>query len=140
MGLSTVAVYSTADTDSLHVKFADESVCIGPPSPRESYLNIHSILSAAEVTGADAVHPGYGFLSENSQFARACAEMGITFIGPAADAIEQMGNKVLAKKTAAAAGVPLLPSLTIVDAEGRTLSDDQVKSQADEIGYPVLIK
>src|SRR4051812_20087768 len=93
LGLSTVAIYSTADSDSLHVKFADESVCVGPPAARESYLNMHAILAAAEVTGADAIHPGYGFLSENAQFAKACAEMGITFIGPSSDAIERMGNK-----------------------------------------------
>jgi len=140
MGLSTVAVHSTADTNSLHVKFADESVCIGPPAPRESYLNMHALLSAAEVTGADAVHPGYGFLSENAQFARACEEMGLTFIGPSADAIESMGNKVRAKETVAAAGVPLLPSVKLVDSSGKPLSERDVKERAKEIGYPVLIK
>lgn len=140
LGISTVAVYSTADADSLHVKFADESVCIGPPQPRESYLNVHALLSAAELAGADAIHPGYGFLSENAQFARACAEMGIHFIGPSPDAIHRMGNKIVAKETVAAAGVPLLPSVKVVDPDGKWLSDDSVKKKAKEIGYPVLIK
>lgn len=140
LGLSTVAVHSTADTGSLHVKFADESVCIGPPSPRESYLNMHALLSAAEVTGADAVHPGYGFLSENAQFARACEEMGLTFIGPSADAIERMGNKIRAKETVAKAGVPLLPSLKLFDDAGKFLTEREIKERAHEIGYPVLIK
>jgi acetyl-CoA carboxylase biotin carboxylase subunit len=140
LGLSTVAVYSTADADSLHVKFADESVCIGPPSPRESYLNIHALLSAAEVTGADAVHPGYGFLSENAQFARACKEMGLTFIGPSPDAIERMGHKIVAKETVQAAGVPLFPSVKVVDSKGRPRTEGDLKKKVDEIGYPVLIK
>jgi acetyl-CoA carboxylase biotin carboxylase subunit len=140
LGLSTVAVYSTADADSLHVKFANESVCIGPPSPRESYLNIHALLSAAEVTGADAVHPGYGFLSENAQFARACKEMGITFIGPSPDAIERMGHKVVAKETVQSAGVPLFPSVKLTDSKGRVREDSDLKARVEEIGYPVLIK
>jgi acetyl-CoA carboxylase biotin carboxylase subunit len=140
LGLSTVAVHSTADADALHVKFADESVCIGPPSPKESYLNMAALLSAAEVTGADAVHPGYGFLSENAEFARACGEMGLTFIGPSADAIERMGNKVRAKETVASAGVPLLPSLKLVSSRGKPLSDVEIREQVNEIGYPVLIK
>ena len=140
LGLSTVAVYSTADVDSLHVKFADESVCIGPPTPRESYLNIHALLSAAEVTGADAVHPGYGFLSENAQFGRACQEMGLTFIGPSPDAIERMGNKVQAKETARGADVPLLPSLYLKDADGKVLSESDIRKQVKDIGFPVLIK
>jgi len=134
LGLQTVAVHSTVDADSLHVKFADESVCIGPPSPKESYLNMHALLSAAEVTGADAVHPGYGFLSENSEFAKACERMGLVFIGPPADAIEAMGNKVRAKETVAKAGVPLLPSLKVVDAKGQALSEKQIKEAAEEIG------
>ncbi len=140
LGLKTVAVHSTADTESLHVKFADESVCIGPPSPKESYLNMHALLSAAEVTGADAIHPGYGFLSENSEFARACERMGLVFIGPPADAIEAMGNKVRAKETVAKAGVPLLPSLKVVDSKGQPLSEKAIKEAAEEIGYPILIK
>ncbi|MBN8554241.1 MAG: acetyl-CoA carboxylase biotin carboxylase subunit [Deltaproteobacteria bacterium] len=140
LGLSTVAVYSTADADSLHVKFADESVCIGPPQPRESYLNIHALLSAAEVTGADAVHPGYGFLSENAQFARACADMGLLFIGPSADSIQRMGNKIQAKETVAKAGVPLLPSVKLASSDGKPVSESDVKAQAKEMGYPVLIK
>lgn len=140
LGISTVAVYSTADADSLHAKFADESVCIGPPQPRESYLNVHALLSAAELSGADSVHPGYGFLSENSQFANACKEMGLAFIGPSADAIYRMGNKVVAKETVQKAGVPLLPSVKLVDRDGKWLSDADVKKRAKEVGYPVLIK
>lgn len=140
LGLSTVAVYSTADADSLHVKFADESVCIGPPQPRESYLNVHALLSAAELAGADAIHPGYGFLSENSQFAAACQKMEINFIGPSSEAIYRMGNKVVAKETVQRAGVPLLPSIKLVDADGKWLSEAEAKKRAKEIGYPVLIK
>ncbi|MDB5038819.1 MAG: acetyl-CoA carboxylase, biotin carboxylase subunit [Bacteriovoracaceae bacterium] len=140
LGLATVCVYSTADAESLHVKFADESVCIGPPSPRESYLNIHALLSAAEVTGADAVHPGYGFLSENAQFARACQEMGLTFIGPSPDAIERMGHKIVAKETVHSAGVPLFPSVKLVDSKGKIRSESDLKKKVEEIGYPVLIK
>ncbi len=140
LDLSTVAVYSTADADSLHVKFADESVCIGPPAPRESYLNAHALLSAAEVTGADAIHPGYGFLSENSEFAKACLDMGVTFIGPSPTSIQKMGNKVHAKETLAPAGVPLLPSVKVINKDGKKISDSDLKSRVREMGYPVLIK
>src|SRR6187549_3985494 len=100
LGIKTVAVYSEADADSLHVRFADEDVCIGPPASSGSYLNTHNIISAAEVTDAEAIHPGYGFLSENAQFARVCRQCGITFIGPSPEAIEKMGDKAEAKRTA----------------------------------------
>ena len=109
MGIQTVAVHSTADANAMAVRLADESVCIGPPPGRDSYLNIPSILSAATVTGADAIHPGYGFLSENAQFARMVEEHGFTFIGPKPEHIETMGDKVTAKKTVAALGLPVVP-------------------------------
>lgn len=134
LGISTVAVYSTADADSLHVKFADESVCIGPPTPSKSYLSMPALLSAAEITQADAIHPGYGFLSENAQFARACFEQDVHFIGPSPDVIDAMGNKVRAKEVARQAGVPLLPSVD-------TRQDlTKIKKELKNIGYPVLIK
>ena len=109
MGIKTVAVFSTADRDSLHVRFADEAVCIGPPPSRQSYLSIPAIISAAEVTGADAIHPGYGFLSENAEFSRICAEHGIKFIGASAEMINSMGDKATAKETMKKAGVPVIP-------------------------------
>ena len=109
MGIKTVAVYSVADKTSLHVRFADEAVCIGPASGRESYLHFPAIITAAQITGADAIHPGYGFLAENDTFAEICAEIGITFIGPSAHAIRNMGNKSVAKDTMKAAGVPVIP-------------------------------
>jgi len=109
MGIKTVAVYSTADRDSLHVKFADEAVCIGKPQSSESYLNIANIMSAVEITNADAVHPGYGFLAENSRFARICNEHGIKFIGPTPEMINAMGDKITAKETMIKAGVPVVP-------------------------------
>ena len=109
MGIQSVAVYSTADKDSLHVLFADEAVCIGPPASKDSYLNIPNIISAAELTNADAIHPGYGFLSENSRFSAICAEYGIKFIGATADQIDKMGDKAHAKETMKAAGVPTVP-------------------------------
>src|SRR5262245_7862387 len=109
MGIKTVAVHSTADSESLHVKFADESICIGPPQARESYLNIPTLLSAAEVTGADAIHPGYGFLSENAEFAEVCTACGVHFIGPRPAMIKLMGNKVRAREAMREAGLPLLP-------------------------------
>jgi acetyl-CoA carboxylase biotin carboxylase subunit len=136
LGLSTVAVYSTADADALHVKFADESVCIGPPQASESYLHMPALLSAAEITGADAVHPGYGFLAENATFARACEEMGLTFIGPSPDVIDQMGHKIRAKEIAQKAGVPTLPSLKV----NAQMSEKEILSGLEKIGYPVLIK
>ncbi|NVB82041.1 MAG: acetyl-CoA carboxylase biotin carboxylase subunit, partial [Kofleriaceae bacterium] len=109
LGLRSVAVHSTADADALHVKFADEAVCIGPPPSRQSYLNVPMIISAAEVTGADAVHPGYGFLSENADFADVCKKCGLTWIGPPPDAMRLMGDKIRARAAMSAAGVPMLP-------------------------------
>jgi len=135
MGIKTVAVYSTADHDSLHVRFADEAVCIGPPPGAESYLNIPAILSVAEITNADAIHPGYGFLAENSKFAKICQENNIKFIGPSAEMIDRMGDKANAKKTMREAGVPTIPgSKDLLEnfQEGIKLSK--------EIGYPVIIK
>lgn len=135
MGIKTVAVYSTADRDSLHVRFADEAVCIGPPPSRDSYLNIPSIISAAEVTNADAIHPGYGFLAENAKFSAICKEYGIKFIGPTADQISAMGDKAAAKATMKAAGVPTIPG-----SEGLLSSAKEGIELAKEIGYPVIIK
>jgi acetyl-CoA carboxylase biotin carboxylase subunit len=135
MGIKTVAVYSTADKDSLHVKFADEAVCIGGPKGQESYLNIPHIMAACEITNADAVHPGYGFLAENSKFAQICADHGIKFIGPTPDMINSMGDKITAKETMIKAGVPVVPG-----SEGLLESIDEAKKLAKEIGYPVIIK
>jgi acetyl-CoA carboxylase, biotin carboxylase subunit len=135
MGIKTVAVYSTADRDSLHVRFADEAVCIGPPPSRQSYLSIQNIISAAEVTGADAIHPGYGFLSENSEFSQICADYGIKFIGATAAQINGMGDKATAKATMIAAGVPVVPG-----SEGLLESVEQGKMLAEGIGYPVIVK
>ena len=135
MGIKTVAVYSTADKDSLHVKFADEAVCIGKPSSADSYLNIPHIMAAAEITNADAIHPGYGFLAENSKFAKICADHGIKFIGPTPDMINSMGDKVTAKETMIKAGVPVVPGV-----EGLLESVDHAKKSAKEIGYPVILK
>ena len=135
MGIRTVAVYSEADQDSLHVKIADESYCIGPAAPNQSYLNIPSIISVAEVAGADAIHPGYGFLAENSKFAEICEANKITFIGPPVNAMEQMGDKATARKTAAKAGVPTVPG-----SEGTISDEKEAKKVADKIGYPVIIK
>lgn len=135
MGIQTVAIHSTADRDSLHVKFADESVCIGPPPSSESYLNIASIMAAAEITNADAVHPGYGFLSENARFSEICDEHGVKFIGPDAEMIRKMGDKMTAKETVVAAGVPVIPG-----SDGLLESVDQAKEIAAKIGYPVILK
>ncbi len=135
MGIKTVAVYSTADKDSLHVKFADEAVCIGPPPSKESYLNIPSIISAAEITNADAIHPGYGFLSENAKFSKICQEHNIKFIGASPEMIGQMGDKATAKATMIAAGVPCVPG-----SEGLLESAAQAKELAPKVGYPVIIK
>ncbi len=135
MGIKTVAVYSTADRDSLHVRFADEAVCIGPPPSRQSYLSIQNIISAAEVTGADAIHPGYGFLSENAEFSQICADYGIKFIGATAEQINGMGDKATAKATMIAAGVPVVPG-----SEGLLESVEQGKKLAVGIGYPVIVK
>src|SRR6185295_4053293 len=135
LGIKTVAVHSTADADALHVKFADEDVCIGPPPSRDSYLNISAVLSAAEITGAEAVHPGYGFLSENAHFAEVCREVGLTFIGPSPDVIRRMGDKAEAIRTVRSAGVPTIPG-----SGGVLEGDDHAREAADRIGYPVLIK
>jgi acetyl-CoA carboxylase biotin carboxylase subunit len=135
MGIRTVAVYSTADRESLHVRFADEAVCIGPPSSAESYLSIPRIMAAVEITNADAIHPGYGFLSENADFAEVCAEYGIKFIGPTPDMIRRMGDKVTAKKTMIKAGVPVIPG-----SEGLITRIDEGKKRAEKIGYPIIIK
>tara|TARA_B100000678_G_scaffold247892_2_gene221406 strand:+ start:212 stop:1561 length:1350 start_codon:yes stop_codon:yes gene_type:complete len=135
LGIQTVAVHSSADQDAMHVRLADESVCIGPPPSRESYLNIHQIVAACEITGADAVHPGYGFLSENAKFADILEAHGLTFIGPTAEHIRLMGDKITAKKTAAELGIPVVPG-----SEGEITTDEDAKTIADEIGYPVIIK
>ena len=135
MGIKTVAVYSTADKDSLHVKFADEAVCVGGPKGQESYLNIPHIMAACEITNADAVHPGYGFLAENAKFAQICADHGIKFIGPTPDMINKMGDKITAKETMIKAGVPVVPG-----GEGLLESVDAAKKLAKEIVYPVIIK
>ncbi len=135
MGIETVAVYSEADRDSLHVRLADESVCIGPASSRESYLSVPRVISAAEITGADAVHPGYGFLSENSQFAEACEASGVVFIGPPADSIRVMGDKSEAKRSMKAAGVPILPG-----SDGILESLDDAVAVAEKIGFPAILK
>jgi len=135
LGIQSVAIYSEADRESLHVKFADQSVCIGPAQPSESYLKIPNIISAALVTGADAIHPGYGFLAENAGFARLVEEQGITFIGPSAEAIENMGDKAVARETMIRAGVTVVPgSDGIVEDTGRALEI------AEKIGYPVIVK
>ena len=135
MGIKTVAVYSTADKDSLHVKFADEAVCIGGPKGVESYLNIPHIMAACEITNADAVHPGYGFLAENAKFAQICADHGIKFIGPTPDMINKMGDKITAKEARIKAGVPVVPG-----GEGLLESVEAAKKLAKEIVYPVIIK
>ncbi len=135
IGLKTVAVYSTADRESLAVRFADEAVCIGPPPSAESYLRVDRIIAAAEVTGADAIHPGYGFLSENAEFAAICADNDIIFIGPSPETISKMGDKSVAKETMRAAGVPVVPG-----SEGEIESVKEGKKIAAEIGYPVMIK
>lgn len=134
MGIATVAVYSEADRDALHVSFADESICIGPAPARESYLNMQAILSAAVLTGAEAIHPGYGLLSENARFARLCAECGIVFIGPPAEVIERMGDKDEARRTMQDAGVPVVPGCDIVQTEEEALAAARL------IGFPLLVK
>ena len=136
MGIRTVAVYSTADKDSLHVKFADEAVCIGKPNSVDSYLNIPHIMAAAEITNADAIHPGYGFLAENAKFAQICTDHGIKFIGPTPDMINAMGDKITAKETMIKAGVPVVPG-----SGGLLESVDQAKDLAkNQVGYPVILK
>ncbi len=135
MGIKTVAVYSTADAESLHVRFADEAVCIGPPASKDSYLKISNIIAAAEITNADAIHPGYGFLSENSRFSKICKEHGIKFIGASCEMIEKMGDKATAKSTMKAAGVPTIPG-----SEGLLASFEDAEKTAKKIGYPVMLK
>jgi acetyl-CoA carboxylase biotin carboxylase subunit len=135
LGVPTVAVHSEADRDSLHVRFADEDVCIGPPQPHASYLNIPRIIAAAEITGADAIHPGYGFLAENPEFAEICERSDIVFVGPTADQIRQMGDKVAARRTMATAGVPVIPGTEEALANPRL-----GRKAAEEIGFPVMIK
>jgi acetyl-CoA carboxylase biotin carboxylase subunit len=135
MGIKTVAVYSTADRDSLHVKFADEAVCIGRPQSGDSYLNIPHLMAAAEITNADAIHPGYGFLAENAKFAQICNDHGIKFIGPTPDMINAMGDKITAKETMIKAGVPVVPG-----GEGLLQSVDEAKGLAKNMGYPVILK
>src|SRR5215510_4638711 len=135
MGIKTVAVYSTADKDSLHVRFADEAVCIGPPPSRDSYLNIPNIIAAAEITNADAIHPGYGFLSENSKFSAICGQHGINFIGATPEQIDAMGDKANAKDTMKKAGVPCIPG-----SDGLLKDIDDAKAIAKKIKYPVILK
>jgi acetyl-CoA carboxylase biotin carboxylase subunit len=135
LGIPTVAVHSTADADAMHVRLADESVCIGPPPARDSYLNVPALLAACEITGADAVHPGYGFLSENARFAEILAEHNVHFIGPRPEHIRLMGDKIEAKRTAKALGIPCVPG-----SEGGVSSDREALAVAREIGFPVLVK
>src|SRR5580704_16878908 len=135
LGIPTVAVHSTADADAMHVRFADESVCIGPPAAKDSYLNIPAILSACEITGADAVHPGYGFLSENARFAEILGEHNVHFIGPKAEHIRIMGDKIEAKRTAKKLGIPVVPG-----SEGGVTSEADALAIGREIGFPLLIK
>jgi acetyl-CoA carboxylase, biotin carboxylase subunit len=135
LGIETVAVHSEADRDSLHVKYADDDVCIGPALSKQSYLNISSIIAAAEITGADAVHPGYGFLAENAHFAEILRECGITFIGPSPEAIRLMGDKAKARETAKNAGTPVLPG-----SDGPVRTSEEAKGVASGIGYPVILK
>ena len=135
LGIKTVAVHSTADADAMHVRFADESVCIGPPPSKDSYLNIPALLAPCEITGAEAVHPGYGFLSENARFAEILAEHNLEFIGPKAEHIRIMGDKIEAKRTARRLGIPVVPG-----SDGGVTDDGEAARISDEIGYPVLIK
>jgi acetyl-CoA carboxylase biotin carboxylase subunit len=135
LGIATVAVYSTADKEAMHVKLADESVCIGPPPARDSYLNVPALVAACEITGADAVHPGYGFLAENARFAEILAEHKIAFIGPKAEHIRLMGDKIEAKRTAARLGIPCVPG-----SNGALGDEAEALKIADEIGYPVIVK
>src|SRR6185295_12497013 len=135
MGIKTVAVYSTADRESLHVRFADEAVCIGPPPSKDSYLNMPRIIAAAEITNADAIHPGYGFLSENAKFSKLCQQHNIKFIGALPEQIEAMGDKATAKATMKLAGVPTIPG-----SEGLITDLALAKKEAKKIGYPVILK
>jgi acetyl-CoA carboxylase biotin carboxylase subunit len=135
MGIRTVAVYSDIDIDAMHTQMADEAICIGPARAKDSYLNIHNILSATVLTGAEAIHPGFGFLSENCKFAKMCSECNISFIGPDAATIDKMGNKSKAREIMMAAGVPVVPG-----SEGAISTIEKAYILADEIGYPVMVK
>jgi len=135
LGIATVAVHSTADADAMHVRLADESVCIGPPPARDSYLNVPALLTACEITGANAVHPGYGFLSENARFAEILADHEVQFIGPRAEHIRLMGDKIEAKRTARRLGIPVVPG-----SEGGVSSDAEAHTLARDIGFPILVK
>ena len=135
LGIKTVAIYSTADEFSLHVKFADEAVCIGPPPSTESYLNIPRIIAAGEITNSDAIHPGYGFLSESAEFSKICSENGFAFIGPGPEMIMSMGDKATAKKTMKSAGVPVIPG-----GDGILNDVEEAKVLAMEMGFPVMLK
>src|SRR6266496_358225 len=135
LGIATVAVHSTADDDAMHVRLADESVCIGPPPAKDSYLNIPAPLAACEITGADAVHPGYGFLAENARFAEILEEHNIHFIGPKPAHIRLMGNKIEAKRTASRFGIPVVPG-----SDGPVSSEQEALALADAVGFPVLVK
>ena len=135
LGISTVAVYSEADRNSLHVRFADEAVCIGPPRSSESYLNIPQVISAAEITNVDAIHPGYGFLSENANFAKVCEASEITFIGPTAEVIEMMGEKDRARREMKAAGLPTIPG-----SDGAIEGEEELSKEAERVGYPLILK
>src|SRR5215813_8769788 len=133
LGIATVAVHSTADADAMHVRLADESVCIGPPQAAESYLNIPALIAAAEITGAEAIHPGYGFLSENAEFAEVCERCKIKFIGPPSALMRLMGDKVRARKAMSQAGVPILPGTDVIETEQQALE------ATERIGFPVII-
>ena len=135
LGIKTVAVFSTADRNALHAKIADEAVCIGPAATKDSYLNVKAIISACEITGAEAIHPGFGFLSENADFVRMCKKCGIEFIGPDAESIDMLGDKASAKSTMKAAGVPVIPGT-----DGAVKSLEEAKKAAEEIGYPLMVK
>ena len=135
LGIATVAVHSTADADAMHVRLADESVCIGPPPSKDSYLNVPALLAACEITGADAVHPGYGFLSENARFVEILADHNLQFIGPKAEHIRLMGDKIEAKKTAKKLGIPVVPG-----SDGAVTADENAMAIAQAIGFPVLVK
>src|ERR1700690_2091995 len=135
LGVRTVAIYSEADRDSLHVRFADEAICIGPPGSSDSYLNIPHVISAAEIANVDAIHPGYGFLSENANFAKVCEASEITFIGPKPEVIEMMGEKDRARREVKTAGLPTLPGR-----DGVLEGEEQLAKEAKRIGYPLILK
>src|ERR1700692_432596 len=135
LGIATVAVHSTADEDAMHVRLADESVCIGPPPAKDSHLNIPALLAACEITGADAVHPGYGFLSENARFAEILAEHNVHFIGPRPEHIRLMGDKIAAKRAAKELGIPIVPG-----SDGGLSTDEEARLLARDVGYPLILK